>query len=123
MRLFESIRFFAWFLNPLAVVTQASTVPRCYAHGLVKHVSTEGSQLHVIVHHERIEEFPERDGTLHELGPLTMVFRVAKGVGREVMREGARIAFAFEVDWSRESPLTIVRAEPLAEGIALKLSC
>ncbi|MET0389800.1 MAG: hypothetical protein ABW321_27755 [Polyangiales bacterium] len=123
MKILETVSFLAWFLfaSPLAFLSDQPTAKRCQARGVVKEISVSGQDLHVVIHHEKIDNFHDRDGSVVQVAPMMMVFAVSDKVPRAVWTRGSKVAFAFEVRWDRDPTLQIVHIEPLPETIQLRL--
>lgn len=93
-----------------------------HSRGLVKDISGSGQELSIAIHHERIARFEDRDGKASDMDSMTMVFGVASDVPRAVWQKGAKVAFEFDVRWSKRPALWITRAEALPAETPLTLT-
>lgn len=99
-----------------------AAVQRYSTRGAVTHLSEERGELSVAIHHERIERFEDRDGKPSAMASMQMLFGVASDVPRALFQQGAKLAFDFDVRWSRQPTLLIVHAAPLSAETELVLS-
>jgi Cu/Ag efflux protein CusF len=90
--------------------------------GLVQNVEGKAPDMHVTIHHERIESFKDRDGKASPMDSMAMRFALAPGVGTAMMSKGAKLEFDFDVRWSKSDPLLITRATKLPDATELKLT-
>lgn len=87
-------------------------------------VSQEGAgpDARVIVAHEAIPSFQDRDGKIGQMPAMKMAFGMAPNVPAPKLTPGSRWQLTFEVRWSREPVLRITRVEPLAPSTELTLA-
>jgi hypothetical protein len=97
-------------------------VRRYHTRGLVKEATSERGELSVAIHHERIEGFEDRDGKRSAMDSMQMLFGTASEVPQALFQPGAKLAFDFDVRWSRQPTLLIVTATELGPDTALELS-
>ena len=81
-----------------------------------------GADARVVVAHEAIPSFKDRDGKLGRMPAMTMAFNMAPDVPAPKLTPGSRWQLTFEVRWRREPVLRITRVEPLAPGTELTLA-
>lgn len=94
---------------------------RYHARGLVTESSQDGDELSVAIHHEQIKAFEGRDGKRSNMDSMTMLFGVAKDLPPAMFSQGTKLAFDFDVRWSKRPTLLIVKAEKLPAETQLKL--
>lgn len=121
MRALLSLCLLALVLGDLACNKSDPPVRRYHARGVVTETALDGDELSVAVHHEAIANFEGRDGQRSAMDSMTMLFGVAHSVGRDVFRQGAKIAFDFDVRWNERPSLLIVKASPLPDDTQLVL--
>lgn len=97
-------------------------VRRYQTRGVVKEVNADRGELSVAIHHERIEGFEDRDGKRSTMDSMRMLFGAASDVPAQLFQPGAKLAFDFDVRWSRQPTLLIVKASELGADTALELS-
>jgi hypothetical protein len=97
-------------------------VRRYHTRGVVKEASGERGELSVAIHHERIEGFEDRDGKRSAMDSMQMLFGTASDVPKALFQPGKKLAFDFDVRWSRQPTLVIVKASELGAETALELS-
>jgi Cu/Ag efflux protein CusF len=119
----KEIRFWGWFmiLSPLFCCSQPA-VKSYQSRGLVSEVAGSGAELSVAIHHEQIPQFQARDGSVSDMGSMTMIFGVSSKVDSSVLAAGSKVKFDFDVRWNQRPSLWITRAEPLADATALALT-
>jgi hypothetical protein len=88
-------------------------VRRYHTRGLITQVADDRGELSVAIHHERIDPFEDRDGKASAMDSMQMLFGVASDVPRAPFQPNAKLAFDFDVRWSKQPTLLIVKAEPL----------
>jgi copper binding protein CusF len=81
-----------------------------------------GTDARIIIAHETIPSFKDRDGKRGQMPAMTMAFGMAPNVPAPTLTPGSRWQLTFEVRWSREPVLRITRVEPLAPGTELTLA-
>lgn len=106
----------------LSCGTSDPPVRRYHARGLVTQITGAGEELLIGIHHERIAAFEDRDGKRSNMASMTMAFGVAPDVPRDLWSQGAKVDFDFEVRWSKQPTLYIVKAAPLPADTALQLT-
>jgi hypothetical protein len=108
----------------LAAACASSDPPvrRYHTRGVVKEASADRGELSVAIHHERIDGFEDRDGKRSAMDSMQMLFGAASDVPKQLFQPGAKLAFDFEVRWSRQPTLLIVKADALGPDTALELS-
>ncbi len=67
----------------------------------------------MLMEHEAIPGFRERDGTPTGMGAMTMPFTPARGLDLHGLKVGDPVRMTFEVRWSGDPLLRIVKLEPL----------
>ncbi len=85
-----------------------------------RHGSLEDER--IVIHHERIPVFIDRDGNKAPMASMRMAFGLApklRGVDAPV---GSKVQVAFEVRWDTSPFLTIAQLERLDESTPLALS-
>lgn len=97
-------------------------VRRYHTRGVVIEASQAGGELSVAIHHERIDGFEDRDGKRSTMDSMQMLFGTASDVPPQLFQPGAKLAFDFDVRWSRQPTLLIVKASELAADTAMELS-
>jgi Cu/Ag efflux protein CusF len=104
----------------LACGSSDPPVRRYHARGVVAEVSKDQG-LSVVIHHERIDPFEDRDGKKSSMDSMKMLFGVASDVPKDVFQSGEKLAFDFDVRWDRQPTLLVVKAERLSAETPLEL--
>ena len=97
-------------------------VRRYHARGQVTDVSGAAAELTIAIHHERIPSFEDRDGKRSPMPSMVMAFAAAPDVPRELWTKGAKVDFDFDVRWSKQPTLYIVKAQALPGDATLELT-
>ena len=97
-------------------------VRRYHTRGLVKEATSDHGALSVAIHHERIEGFEDRDGKRSAMDSMQMLFGTASDVPQALFQPGAKVDFEFDVRWSSQPTLLIVKATGLGPDAALELT-
>ncbi|HET8937390.1 MAG TPA: hypothetical protein VFN67_28300 [Polyangiales bacterium] len=102
-------------LATLALACGRSDPPvrRYHTRGMVTQATSDRGELSVAIHHERIDPFEDRDGKPSAMDSMQMLFGVASDVPHALFQQNAKLAFDFDVRWSQQPTLLIVKAEPL----------
>lgn len=79
----------------------------------------EGPNLDLLIRHEAIDGFADRDGKKVGMDPMSMPFPVAEGVSLAGLKVGDVIRCTLEVDWQQRSPVKISALEKLPAGTRL----
>lgn len=105
----------------LACSSSDPPVRRYHTRGVVKEASSERGELSAAIHHERIEGFEDRDGKRSTMDSMQMLFGAASDVPQALFQPGAKLAFDFDVRWSKQPTLLIVKATQLEPETELVL--
>lgn len=105
----------------LACSTADPPVRRYQTRGLVKEATSDRGELSAAIHHERIENFEDRDGKRSTMDSMQMLFGAASDVPHALFQPGAKLAFEFDVRWSKQPTLLIVKATQLEPETTLAL--
>lgn len=105
----------------IACGTSDPPTRRYHTRGMVTQASSDRGELSVAIHHERIEHFEDRDGKPGAMDSMQMSFGVASDVPKELFQQNAKLAFDFDVRWSKQPTLLIVKAETLGPETDLVL--
>ena len=97
-------------------------VRRYHTRGMVTQTTSERGELSVAIHHERIDPFEDRDGKASAMDSMQMLFGVASDVPKALFQQNAKLAFDFEVRWSKQPTLLIVKADKLDAETPLVLN-
>jgi Cu/Ag efflux protein CusF len=95
---------------------------RYHARGQVTAVNGSGPDLTISIHHEQIDNFEDRDGKRAAMPSMVMAFGVAPELPRDLWGQGKKLAFDFDVRWSKQPTLYIVKADALPADAALTLT-
>jgi hypothetical protein len=79
----------------------------------------EGSNRDLLIRHEAIDGFADRDGKRVGMDPMSMPFPVAEGVSLAGLAPGDVVRCTLEVDWQQRSPVKIAAIEKLPAGTQL----
>ena len=109
-------------LGLVACGTSDPPTRRYHARGQVTALNGSGPDLSVSIHHEQIDGFEDRDGKRSAMPSMVMAFGVAPEVPRDLWSQGAKLSFDFDVRWSKQPTLYIVKAEALPADTALTLT-
>jgi len=102
--------------------TSDPPVRRYHTRGQVTALSGAGAELTISIHHERIEGFEDRDGQRSPMASMVMAFGAAPDVPRDLWSQGAKVDFEFDVRWSKQPTLYIVKARALPADQPLLLT-
>jgi hypothetical protein len=119
------MRYLLGWVSAVMVMTACGSsdppVRRYHTRGAITHVSSERGELSVAIHHERIDDFEDRDGKRSHMDSMQMQFGVGSDVPQAPFVQGAKLAFDFDVRWAKQPTLLIVKAEPLDAATDLAL--
>lgn len=73
----------------------------------------------LIVTHEAIDGFVDRDGQATGMDPMSMPYPLAQGVSTAGLAVGQPIEFTLHVDWSADPPAKITRFKKLPPSTKL----
>ena len=110
------MRFLAGVMLAMVLVACGSSDPpvrRYHTRGMVTQATNDRGELSVAIHHERIDPFEDRDGKPSAMDSMQMLFGVASDVPHALFQPNAKLAFDFDVRWSKQPTLLIVKAEAL----------
>ncbi len=79
----------------------------------------EGPNGDLLIRHEAIDGFLDRDGKRMGMDPMSMPFPVAEGLSLAGFAPGDVIRCTLEVDWQQRSPVKIAAIEKLPAGTKL----
>lgn len=88
--------------------------------GVVEQLPAQGHG-DMMVHHESIEKFVDKDGNVSEMKSMVMPFTPAKDLSLEGISPGDAVKMTFEVRWEGDPLLRVVKIEKLPAGTELKL--
>ncbi len=80
--------------------------------GTVKSVTAAANR--VVIAHEEIPSFKDREGQAVGMMAMSMPFAVEKSVDLSNLAPGTRVEFTFETRWKDANPVHIVELKPLA---------
>jgi hypothetical protein len=83
-------------------------------------VAAEGDS--VLVAHEAIEGFVDREGNASPMSAMSMPFGVGPGVDRAALTPGSKWELTFDVVWEREPILQLRAARRLPDDTPLELA-
>ncbi len=73
----------------------------------------DGQHGDLMLRHEAIDGFVDRDGKAVGMDPMSMPFPVAEGLSLADLKPGDFIRCTLEVDWQQRSPVKISAIEKL----------
>jgi hypothetical protein len=79
----------------------------------------EGPNGDLLIRHEAIDGFADRDGKKIGMDPMSMPFPVAAGLSLAGFAPGDVVRCTLEVDWQERSPVKIAAVEKLPAGTKL----
>jgi hypothetical protein len=79
----------------------------------------EGPNGDLLLRHEAIDGFADRDGRRVGMDPMSMPFPVAKGLSLAGLAPGEIVQCTLEVDWQQRSPVKITAIKKLPAGTKL----
>jgi Cu/Ag efflux protein CusF len=89
--------------------------------GRVMEASGSGADLRVVVAHEAIADFKDRDGNVEPMPAMRMAFGVDPKLDARTLKPGSQWELSFAVRWRQEPALLITAAKPLAADVPLAL--
>ena len=116
-RLLLALPLLALFL-PAACSKPAGPVQRYQVRAEVVQLP-EGPNSDLMIRHEAIDGFVDRDGKVVGMEPMSMPFPVAEGLSLADLKPGDVIRCTVEVDWQQRSPAKISAIEKLPAGTRL----
>jgi hypothetical protein len=88
----------------------------------VVEIAGSGDNKRVILSHEAIDAFKNREGTPERMPPMKMAFGLAPGVAEDALTPGSKHEVEFDVVWDREPAIRVTKAVPLPADTALTLT-
>lgn len=79
----------------------------------------DGPNGDLLIRHEAIDGFVDRDGKAVGMDPMSMPFPVAEGLSLADLKPGDIVRCTVEVDWKQRSPAKISAIEKLPAGTQL----
>lgn len=79
----------------------------------------EGPNGDLLIRHEAIDGFADRDGKRVGMDPMSMPFPLAEGLSLAGLAPGDVVRCTLEVDWQQRSPVKIAAIEKLPAGTHL----
>jgi hypothetical protein len=89
--------------------------------GQVRSAEGRGDDARVLIHHEHIPGFKDRDGKASTMESMSMNFALGPGVSPDAFKPGMKVAIEFDVHYSSGSPLVITKLIPLPDSTQLTL--
>ena len=90
--------------------------------GQVVETSGSGPDARVVVAHEAIAAFKDRDGKPSDMAAMTMAFGLGPGLDLAQFKAGSKWQLNFGVTWDRTPVLRITHATPLPADTQLTLA-
>jgi Cu/Ag efflux protein CusF len=87
--------------------------------GMIRELPPQGTRDDVLIHHEAMEDFKDRDGDNVGMKAMVMPFTPARGLPLEELSKGDRVQFTFEVRWGGDPMMRLTHVEKLPEGTQL----
>ncbi len=95
---------------------------RYETRGQVKATFGSGEETRVVIHHERLPEFEDREGKRAPMASMSMAFGLARSIAAADLAPGSKLRFDFEVRWDTSPFLVITRIEKLPDSTKLHLT-
>lgn len=90
--------------------------------GKVVERSGSGADTRVVIAHEAIDAFKDREGKQSGMEAMQMAFGLGPGLDASALRPGTQWQFSFDVRWKREPALLITAAQALPDSEPLELA-
>lgn len=84
-------------------------------------VEGTGDDARVILEHEAIDGFKNREGKPERMPAMKMAFGIAPGVAQATLTPGSKHEVAFDSVWGREPMIRVTEAKRLPDDAALVL--
>lgn len=115
-----------WLLLSLAVACQGGAAPPAAAEiyrvrAQVVALEGQGEAARVILEHEAIDGFKDRDGKAERMPAMKMAFGLAPGVDPSVLAPGSKHEVTFDTVWGREPMIRVIELKRLPDETALEL--
>ncbi len=94
-----------------------------HVRGLVKELSGSGPDGRVMIHHQAVAAFKDRDGHASQMESMQMIFGFAPplSAASASLHVGDKIAFDFQVRWSESPALVVTKLTKLPADTPLLL--
>ncbi len=69
--------------------------------------------------HERVAGFKNREGQVSSMAPMPMFFQAAPGISLRNLERGGKVKVAFQMDWTPQTRLLITAIEKLSKETVL----
>jgi Cu/Ag efflux protein CusF len=118
---------FVWFVwltfGAVLACTAGSDKPdgHYHARGVVVARSGEAGNRELSIHHEALANFADRDNRRTTMESMTMIFGLDPRIAAD-LQVGDKVAFEFDVRWSKRPVLSITKLSKLPGSTALVLS-
>lgn len=111
------------FLLPLAIACQSSNAPAETYRVRAQVIALEGTgeAQRVILEHEAIDDFKDRDGKADRMPAMKMAFGVGPSVDAAALTPGSKHDITFDAVWGREPMIRVTAAKRLPDDTALTL--
>ena len=97
-------------------------VERYEVRAVVLEVQNEaGSPAGLMLLHERIDGFKNREGQKDSMAPMAMFFQAGPGMDLQNLKPKDKVRITFEMHWQPETRLLITRLEALPQETQLNL--
>lgn len=102
----------------------SSTAAVAYrVRGIVRGITkSPASQRSLILEHEAIAGFRDRQGKVVGMPSMSMAFGVVPSIDLDRLQPGDKVGVEFEVRWQAAEPLRIIRLERLKADVVLVLA-
>ncbi len=80
----------------------------------------DGANGDLLIRHEAIDGFTDRDGKRVGMDPMSMPFPLAEGIDLSGYAPGDRVRCTLEVDWQQRAPVKITAIEKLPADTKLE---
>jgi Cu/Ag efflux protein CusF len=114
---------YALILIPLSFACQSSAAPAETYRVRAQVVGLEGTgeAQRVILEHEAIDNFKDREGKADRMPAMKMAFGVAPSVDAAGLTPGSKHDITFDAVWGREPMIRVTSAKRLPDDTALEL--
>lgn len=114
---------YAFFLLPFAFACQSADAPAETYQVRAQVVALEGTgeAQRVILQHEAIDGFKDREGKADRMPAMKMAFGVGPSVDAAALTPGSKHDITFDAVWGREPMIRVTSTKRLPDDTALTL--
>lgn len=117
----RAVVVFGWLLAAILGACSRESYEHYRTRGTISVVEGHGAERSVIIHHERISSFQDREGKRAPMDSMKMMFGLHEQLAERPLAPGDKLSFEFDVRWELRPTLLITQFERLPPDTALDL--